>query len=174
MIRLSFSEIVSQSFRFFFANLPLFFHLVTVPWVLSVAIRVVGALAMSDDDIVHGALIEKLLDVIPTTMFLVAWLRFTLLGANRIDGTPGLGWSRREVLLGTSAVPMLALMVGIGISMAIDVLATRAGLGGWTGVVAVSSSGALGALAVLIVSGHLPWHEVRALLFVRGARGTNA
>ena len=85
-----------------------------------------------------------------------------------------LGWSRREVLLGTSAVPMLALMVGIGISMAIDVLATRAGLGGWTGVVAVSSSGALGALAVLIVSGHLPWHEVRALLFVRGARGTNA
>jgi hypothetical protein len=85
-----------------------------------------------------------------------------------------LGWSRREVLLGATAVPMLALMIGIGVSMAVDVLATRAGLGGWLGVVAVSGSGALGALAVLLATGHLPGHEVRALLFARGARGTGA
>jgi hypothetical protein len=96
MIKLSFSEIVSQSFRFFFNNLPLFFHLVTVPWVLSVAIRVVGALLMSDDDVVLAALVEKLLDIVPTTMFLVAWLRFALLGANRIEGLPGVTWGRRE------------------------------------------------------------------------------
>ena len=85
-----------------------------------------------------------------------------------------LGWSRREVLLGATAVPMLALMVGIGVSMAVDVLATRAGLGGWLGVVAVSGSGALGALAVLVATGHLPWHELRALLLARSARGAGA
>lgn len=96
MIPLAFGDVVSESFRFFFANLRLFFHLVTIPWILSIAIRVIGSLVMPDDDIVFGALIEKTLDVLPTTMFMVAWLRVTLLGSQRLDRLPGLGWSPRE------------------------------------------------------------------------------
>lgn len=96
MIKLSFSSVLGESFRFFFANTALFFHLVTIPWIISLAIRVIGSFLMSDDDLVYAALIEKALDVIPTSMFLVAWIRVTLLGPNRVEGLPGLHWSGRE------------------------------------------------------------------------------
>ena len=42
-------------------------------------------------------LIEKAIDVIPTTMFIVVWMRVVLLGPQRIDRLPGLGWSPREM-----------------------------------------------------------------------------
>jgi hypothetical protein len=41
-------------------------------------------------------LAEKAVDVIPTVMFQVAWMRLLLLGPGRIERLPGLGWSRRE------------------------------------------------------------------------------
>ena len=41
--KLSFSAILSQSFRFFFANLRIFFHLVTIPWILSLVLRIGGS-----------------------------------------------------------------------------------------------------------------------------------
>jgi hypothetical protein len=41
-------------------------------------------------------LAEKAVDVIPTVMFQVAWMRLLLLGPERIERLPGLGWSRRE------------------------------------------------------------------------------
>ena len=94
MQRLSFSEVLSESFGFFFANLRVFFHLVTIPWIMSIVIRVVGGLAAVDSAI--AALVEKAIDVVPTVMFLVAWQRVVLLGPNRVDRLPGLGWSPRE------------------------------------------------------------------------------
>ena len=33
MTKLPFGEVLSESFSFFFANLRLFFHLVTIPWI---------------------------------------------------------------------------------------------------------------------------------------------
>ena len=96
MSRLSFSDVLSESFRFFFGNLPLFFHVVTVPWVMSVAIRVVGSLLVPDDDLIYPALIEKTLDILPTAMFQIAWMRVVLLGPNSLEHLPGLRWSRRE------------------------------------------------------------------------------
>ena len=96
MTKLSFSDVLAESFRFFFANIRLFFHLVTVPWIISLGIRVVGSFIVSDDDFVYAALIEKALDMLPTTMFLVAWFRVVLLGPQRLDILPGLGWTRRE------------------------------------------------------------------------------
>lgn len=92
-MRLSFSEVLSESFGFFFANLRLFFDLVTIPWIMSICIRIVGGL-VSESPI--GAMIEKAADVVPTTMFMVAWQRLVLLGPHRIDRLPGLGWSSRE------------------------------------------------------------------------------
>ena len=45
---LSFGGLVAQSFAFVFANLRLFFHLVTIPWIASLAIRLLGSLMTRD------------------------------------------------------------------------------------------------------------------------------
>lgn len=94
-VNLSFGGVIAQSFGFFFANIRLFFHLVTIPWIISLAIRLVGS-AMTRDSFVP-ILIEKAADIIPTVMFMVAWQRVVLLGPHRVDRLPGLGWSPREM-----------------------------------------------------------------------------
>jgi hypothetical protein len=43
-----------------------------------------------------AVLVEKALDVVPTVMFMMAWQRLVLLGPNRVERLPGLGWSPRE------------------------------------------------------------------------------
>ena len=94
-VKLSFADVLSEGFGFFFANLRLFFHLVTIPWIMSLAIRLAGALLAEDS--LLAVLIEKLLDVVPTVMFMVAWQRVVLLGPHRVDRPPGLAWSSREL-----------------------------------------------------------------------------
>ncbi len=94
VVKLSFGAVLAESFGFFFANLRPFFHLVTIPWIVSLAIRLVGN-ALNQDSI-YAVLTEKALDVVPTVMFMVAWQRFVLLGPNRVGRLPGLGWSPRE------------------------------------------------------------------------------
>lgn len=93
-VKLPFADVLSESFGFFFANRALFFHLVTVPWILSLLLRVVGSLL--GDETPLPVLIEKALDAIPTVMFLVAWTRIALLGPAGVKGVPGLAWSPRE------------------------------------------------------------------------------
>ena len=118
-MRLSFSDVLSESFGFFFANLRLFFELVTIPWILSIVIRIVGGL-LSESPL--GAMVEKAVDVVPTTMFMVAWQRVVLLGPHRIDRLPGLGWSARETawlvhlikVAGMTFVLMAIFMITIG------------------------------------------------------------
>lgn len=92
--RLPFGGVLSESFGFFFANIALFFHLVTIPWILSLALRIGGAVLGDDSPL--SALGEKAIDSIPTVMFMVAWIRVTLLGTARPVALPGLVWSRRE------------------------------------------------------------------------------
>ena len=94
MVKLSFSALLAESFGFFFANLRAFFHLVTIPWIASLAIRLVGS-ALNQESIL-AVLVEKALDVVPTVMFMMAWQRLVLLGPNRVERLPGLGWSPRE------------------------------------------------------------------------------
>ena len=93
-VKLSFGGLVAQSFGFVFANLGLLFHLVTIPWIASLAIRLLGS-TMSRDSLMP-MLIEKAVDIVPTVMFMVAWQRVVLLGPNRVGRLPGLGWSARE------------------------------------------------------------------------------
>jgi hypothetical protein len=93
-MKLSFGAILSESFGFFFARLGLFFHLVTIPWLLSLALRIFTSAAI--EQTLLTMLAEKAIDVIPTVMFQVAWMRLLLLGPERIERLPGLGWSRRE------------------------------------------------------------------------------
>ena len=93
-MKVSFGEVLSESFDFFFAHLRLFFHLVTIPWIISLLLRIAGA-ALTEESLIV-VLVEKALDVIPTVMFLVAWMRVVLLGPARIDWLPGLAWSPRE------------------------------------------------------------------------------
>jgi hypothetical protein len=118
-VRLSLSQVLSESFGFFFANTRLFFHLVTIPWIMSIVIRIVGGL-VSESPI--GAMVEKAVDVVPTTMFMVAWQRLVLLGPHRIDGLPGLNWSSRETawlghllkVAGMTFVLMAIFMITVG------------------------------------------------------------
>jgi len=93
-VKLAFGEVLSESFEFFFSRLRLFFHLVTVPWILSLGLRVAGA-ALTEESL-PIVLMEKAIDVLPTVMFMVAWMRVVLLGSQRVDRLPGLAWSPRE------------------------------------------------------------------------------
>ena len=92
--RLPFGDILSESFGFFFGNLRLFFHLVTIPWILSLALRIVDAIVGQETP--FAVVVEKALDAVPTTMFMVAWMRAVLLGPRSIERAPGIGWSRRD------------------------------------------------------------------------------
>jgi len=91
---LSFSGTLSQSFRFVFGNLRLFFHLVTIPWIVSLVLRIAGSL-INEDSLVT-VLLEKAVDIVPTIMFMVAWIRLVLMGPNMVGRLPGTGWSARE------------------------------------------------------------------------------
>jgi hypothetical protein len=111
-MRLNFAEVVSETFAFFFSRLGLFFHLVTIPWILSLALRI-AADAVSDRSL-DVVLAEKAIDIIPTVMFIVPWMRLVLLGPGRIERLPGLGWSRRETaflvhLLKVAGIPFLLI-----------------------------------------------------------------
>jgi hypothetical protein len=93
-VKLGFGEVLSESFEFFFARLPLFFHLVTVPWILSLLLRIAGAAwteeslpivlaekgarCHSDGD-VHGRLDAR-----------------GAAGPGSVGRLPGLAWSPRE------------------------------------------------------------------------------
>jgi hypothetical protein len=93
-MRLRVGEVLSESFGFFFSRLGLFFHLVTIPWILSLLLRI--AFSTVIEPTLMSGLVEKVIDVVPTTMFAVAWLRVVLLGPQRFDRLPGLGWTSRE------------------------------------------------------------------------------
>jgi hypothetical protein len=93
-VRLSFGDVLSESFGFFFNNLALFFHLVTIPWILSLLLRIAANVIAADS--LLAMLLEKAADMIPTVMFLAAWMRVTLLGPQQVGHLPGLRWSPRE------------------------------------------------------------------------------
>ena len=93
-VKLSFSDVLSEAYGCFFGNFRLFFHLVTIPWIISVGIRVAGAAVA--EDFVLAVLVEKAVDVLPTVMFMVGWQRAVLLGPGQVGRVPGLRWSARE------------------------------------------------------------------------------
>lgn len=110
--RLPFGDVLSESFGFFFANLRLFFHLVTIPWILSIVLRIAASGFNRDSPLLM--LVEKALDALPTVMFMTAWMRVVLLGPGRVERLPGLGWSVRENavlvhLIRIGAIPFLLI-----------------------------------------------------------------
>jgi hypothetical protein len=117
---LLFADVLTESFGFFFTNLRLFFHIVTIPWIISIGIRIVGA-TIAEDSLV-AMLVEKLADVVPTVMFMVGWQRVVLLGPRPGDPLPGLRWSSRETayllhlikVFGITFVLVSALMFTMG------------------------------------------------------------
>lgn len=115
-MKLSFGAILSESFGFLFARLGLFFHLVTIPWILSLALRIFTS-AVTEQSLLT-VLAEKAIDVIPTIMFQVAWMRLVLLGPERVERLPGLGWSRRETAF------LLHLLKVAGVTFALIVAFT--------------------------------------------------
>ena len=120
VVKLLFADVLTESFGFFFTNLRLFFHIVTIPWIISIGIRIVGA-TIAEDSLV-AMLVEKLADVVPTVMFMVGWQRVVLLGPRPGDPLPGLRWSSRETayllhlikVFGITFVLVSALMFTMG------------------------------------------------------------
>jgi len=120
VVKLLFSEVLTESFGFFFTNLRLFFHIVTIPWIISIGIRIVGA-TIAEDSLI-AMLVEKLADVVPTVMFMVGWQRVVLLGPRPGDHLPGLRWTPRETayllhlikVFGITFVLVSALMFTVG------------------------------------------------------------
>ena len=120
VVKLPFGDVLTESFGFFFTHLRLFFHLVTIPWILSIGIRVVGS-TLAQESLV-AVLVEKSADVIPTVMFMVAWQRVVLLGPRPGDRLPGLGWSPRDTaylvhlikVAGITFVLVSTLMLTVG------------------------------------------------------------
>lgn len=120
MTKLAFGDVVSESFRLFFGRLPLFFQLVTVPWIMNIVIWF-AFIVMSDGATVY-LVVQKLLETIPTVMFLTAWVRVILLGPQRVEGVPGLVWTARESatlahLIKVAGVPfalVAAMMLFVG------------------------------------------------------------
>ncbi|WP_422001524.1 hypothetical protein [Reyranella sp.] len=131
-VKLSFAELISEGVGGFFANVRLFFHLVTIPWILSIAIRAVGELLTDDSPL--SVLAEKAADVFPTVMFMVAWQRVILLGPHRLERLPGLGWSPRETayllhLIKVAGMTFLLVAAFIYTVWPLDPQALRAGAG---------------------------------------------
>jgi len=120
VVKLLFSEVLTESFGFFFTNLRLFFHIVTIPWIISIGIRIVGA-TIAEDSLI-AMLVEKLADVVPTVMFMVGWQRVVLLGPRPGDHLPGVRWTPRETayllhlikVFGITFVLVSALMFTVG------------------------------------------------------------
>ena len=128
--KLAFGEVVSESFGFFLGNIRPFFHLVTIPWVLSLAIRVLGSLVAAESAV--AALVEKAVDVLPTIMFVVGWQRLVLLGPQRLERLPGTGWTARETaflvhLLKVAGMTFLLMAVFMITIWPVDPAALRAG-----------------------------------------------
>ena len=120
VVKLSFGDVLTESFGFFFTHLRLFFHLVTIPWILSIGIRIVGRRLPRSRW--SRCWWRRSADVIPTVMFMVAWQRVVLLGPRPGDRLPGLGWSSRETaylahlikVAGITFVLVSALMFTVG------------------------------------------------------------
>jgi hypothetical protein len=128
-MRLRFAEVVSESFAFFFSHLGIFFHLVTIPWILSLALHI--AVDAVTDPNLEMALVEKAIDVIPTVMFIVPWMRLVLLGPTHIEHLPGLRWSPRETaflvhLIKVVSIPFLLIAAFILIASPIDLMSIGA------------------------------------------------
>jgi len=128
--KLAFGEVISEGFGFFFGNIRLFFHLVTIPWILSLAIRVAGTLVAAESAV--AALVEKAIDVLPTIMFVVGWQRLVLLGPQRVERLPGTGWTARETaflghLLKVAGMTFLLMAVFMITIWPVDPAALRAG-----------------------------------------------
>ena len=110
--RLIFSELIAEAFRRVTGNLRILLDLALVPTVISMALQLVGRWLSGDRPEPLEAMVIKLFDFIPATMFTVAWYRLVLLGPEALEGTPGLIWTARErgylgQLLLISVVPIV-------------------------------------------------------------------
>lgn len=93
---LQFPDVMTQTFKLCFSNIRAFFDLALIPTIISVAL-IMGMRLLSDGVVSPRLMgLVKLLDLIPTAMFAVAWYRWILLGPPQASVVAGLGWSARE------------------------------------------------------------------------------
>ena len=110
--RLIFSDLITEAFRRVTENFRILLDIALVPTIISVVLQLAGRWLSGERPEPLEALIVKLFDFIPATMFAVAWYRLVLLGPGALAGVPGLAWTARErgylaQLLLISAVPIV-------------------------------------------------------------------
>ncbi len=89
-----------------------------VPILLSFALAYGFAYGLEITAFSPPGLLLRVLDFIPTTMFLVAWQRYLLIGPVGVPGIPGLGWGTRETqylmhYLKLAAFPLLMILPAV-------------------------------------------------------------
>jgi hypothetical protein len=93
---LHFPDVMTQTFKLCFSNVRAFFDLALIPTIISVALMI-GVRLLTDGALSPQLMgIVKLLDLIPTAMFAVAWYRWVLIGPPQASVVAGLGWTSRE------------------------------------------------------------------------------
>jgi O-antigen/teichoic acid export membrane protein len=121
--------------------------------------------------VIHLGLSLALIPIYGLTGALIAILAANVIGAAFFLWllASRLGWARAPLLLEPLGIPLLALVTGAAVSLALDGLfPVMSGPAGWVALALVAAAGAAAAVAVIFATGYVHWQEVRAILFRRG------
>jgi hypothetical protein len=105
-------------FRETWANRNVAWDMAVVPMILSFALAYGFAYGLEISAFSPAGLLLRVLDFVPTTMFLVAWQRYLMIGAEAVPGIPGLTWGTRETeyllhYLKLAAVPLILILPAV-------------------------------------------------------------
>lgn len=162
--RIAFGAVLAESLSAPVRHRRALLDLATLPLLLSFAIQLLLRMGIDDmppQEMVRSAevMLAKLVDIaIPTTMFMVGWQRYLLLGSGGPLRTPGLGWGALEtgflLHLITISGPLLLVLAVLYREGEVDPSMTRAaaGLGLVAILLALRASFGLSARAL-----GLPW-----------------
>ncbi len=92
-----FGDVLGETFQRFFGNLRAFADLSLIPMIMTAAITAAPRILLGDEMPLGYSLgVVMLLDLVPTSMFLIGWYRLMLLGPGSVARVPGTAWTARE------------------------------------------------------------------------------
>ena len=119
---------------------------------------------------VHLGLSFVLIPIYGLTGALIAMLAANVIGAAFFLWllASRLGWVRAPLLLEPLGIPLLAVITGGAVSLALDRLfPLMRGPAGWASLALVAAAGGMAAATVILATGFVRWEEARAILFAR-------
>lgn len=94
---LKFGDVLGETFQRFFGNFRAFADLSLIPMIMTAAITAAPRIVLGNEMPLGYSLgVVMLLDLVPTSMFLIGWYRLMLLGPGSVARVPGTAWTARE------------------------------------------------------------------------------